>query len=556
MISKIKNILGDDKIVKHIKSYGAVVSGEIIFANCIKNRYNVNIVDIFIPSKKLNGFLMKINENNWASSSIKYNYSFDGFNNKFVKFVVKISEYFEYSSSSSRSSNSSISKDSSNYDINFISNNFISNEISPNQSSFDSNSSSIGGKISSRFYNIFVVHDNIPLQKAVENTYNVSVFRMMYDGNKIVNVVDCDNTEIDVTEDVQNILTNNDAQKIHSTKKIIDYLQHIGIKILIKLNPIQLEKQNSKVVKTNQWVVNFLLQFIYDDDKKDYRNQDQQHKSIRFYDFLNSMKSFQYNELVLNTKLHFKNLDVSKYIAQLVKHQEYKKLKEDDSIKTFVKRLLQNKEKFNIINTDMIKHTVLNQYNEIRFMKSIKIHRTKHNYFDLKTMFGYDMIEQEEDINVYQYLKDSTDNLVFIYDTKCHLVTINYIMHLLEDISDNWFYPCEYLQNTDYRHPIKNTPYVKLSLSAGHFLFRWEYFINLIKLYSEGIRTFLIIDTNETMQYSVSHNNVFGIEPDYVSSNHCQEGSKHTVFSLKYFDNRTMKNVNVRKQQSNKNKSI
>jgi hypothetical protein len=540
MISKIKNLLGDDKVIKHIKSYGAVVSGEIIFANCIKKRYNVNIVDIFIPSKNLDEFLMIINENNWPSSPIKYSYSFDGFNNKFVKFVVEISEYFEYSSSSSRSksrsfsSNSSISKDSS----------------------FDSKSSSIGGKKSARFYNIFVVHDNIPLQKAVENTYNVSVFRMMYDGDKIVNVVDCDKIEIDVTEDVYNILTYNDSQKIHSTRQIIDYLQNIGIEIRIKLNSIQIEKQNSKAVKTNEWFVKLLLQLIYDDDKIVYRNQDQQHKSITFYHFLNSMKSFQYNELVMNTKLHFKNLDISKYIAQLVKHREYKKLKEDDSIKTFVKELLKNTYKFNIIDPDEIKHNVLNQYKKIKFKNTIKIHRTtKRNYFDFKKMVGYDMVEQE-DINVYQYLQDSTDNLVFIYDTKCHLVTINYILHLLEYMPDNWFYICEYLQSTNIIQTKKNTPYIKLPLSVGHFLFRWEYLINLVKLYSEGIRAFLIINTNKTIQYSMSHNNLYGIELDNLGSYHCQEGSNHNIFSLKYFDNRTMENVNVRKQQSNKNKSM
>ena len=521
MIADIKKILKDDKIVQHIQAYEAVVSGEFIFANCIKNKYNVDTIDIFVSSKNVIGFIKDIDD----IPGIKYKHSFDGFNSEFIKFVIVINEHLEYDSAS----DSSISKDSSNYNTSFISNNIIdqNNSIFDSSSSNISSSSSIGGNLSKLGYKIFVVNDDISLQQAIENTYNISVFRMMYNGKTIINTVDCRKTDIDVTEDVFNILVDNNVQKIQYTRTIINKLQDKDIEIRFKTIPTKITEQKSRFLrKTNQWIVKLLIQLIYNNDKKIYRNPDYKQKSILFFKFLNSMKSFQFNELIYTAKIHFRKLNVSKYIKKVTKHAEYKKL--NRASVELVNKLLQTKQ-----NHTIIRDEVLSNHPDIKFKGSIKINKTRDTTIDLKQIIGYDMIELEE-LNAHKYLEYSTDNIVFIYNSTCHLVTIDYVLKLLEDMTDNWFYSCKY---PDKMSSItKETPYVKLGTSAGPFLFRWEYFMNIIQLYFEGIRVFKIIDTKKEILYSASHKNVFGNSPDYVSTQHCQPGSNYKIYCLEYYD--------------------
>ena len=158
-----------------------------------------------------------------------------------------------------------------------------------------------------------------------------------------------------------------------------------------------------------------------------------------------------------------------------------------------------------------------------------------------------DFISLENNKSIVEHLEDQ-DSFLFIvmgsndYDILCF--DKDFIRHLLSNKDSNWFYECSgYLLSNNNRsmNNIINYPYVKIPLN-GEGLNGFIPKKQLQALVNNNNRIYYIYPMLENgsqkmITHTVSWQNAYGPNPNYVSANHCQSGSSILVYTLKVCTN-------------------
>lgn len=518
MLAKIKQKFANDPIIKLISRHKALLTGEFLFTNTIKKPYHVDTLNIFISSTHFEDFITQILTEN--PDQIQYSIDFDNehVDSTYVKFTLILNIQYN-DQSNPNSSSSRISRDSSNYNTQFIDNSIINNSLSENSNDSDLFS---GGSI--RHYAIHVVFENIDLKNAISHSIPISSFKAMYDGKKLYNV----NNEfvvINITNSINKLINHESQNAFNYVQDRLSILKTMDMKIQIKSDTVDIQ-QNNIHDRAIKWIVQHIIKIL-----KIHINQ--------LFKFVNLFRSFKLNELVLNIQIfnaRYSDYEINLFHEISVMMKKYKQeiihnksLKQEiyTIVDQFSKQIITHK---NIIDKIMIENREKTNGNNFTiFDKSKTISKTTKT-IDFENMIGYDMI-QMKDINSLDFISNNSDGLIILHNKSCNLITIQYIMFLIEDPLHNWFYSCN--DNSMLNVNRKNA-YIKLALASGNMLIRVEYISNIVDLFQKGFRVFELV-TSRKIDYTASHINIFGT-PNYVSTNHCQNGSDHTEYTLEYYD--------------------
>lgn len=112
------------------------------------------------------------------------------------------------------------------------------------------------------------------------------------------------------------------------------------------------------------------------------------------------------------------------------------------------------------------------------------------------------------------------------YDALCY--DKDSLINILADKRDNIFYECG--QSREYQ------PYVKLSAGNINVYIKYEELIATLKSKTRVFYIVPFVDENNRqikIKKTESYKNALNIIPEYVSSNHCQEGSEITLYTIK-----------------------
>lgn len=263
----------------------------------------------------------------------------------------------------------------------------------------------------------------------------------------------------------------------------------------------------------------------YEITKQEYQLE---HTLRVIYSFVSAFKKYTFTELDYNLQLYF-GFTNEKFMIYAKKLLGYLKNKDNNEIyvnitNEFIKRTTKQKSKFNsILSYIRIYYNFIPQ----RKISTIDIGQGAN------ITNGYDPIEREE-VSVNDHIRGK-DNIAIVDITNGNdrmnisLFNLEYILFLIKDMNDNWFYECE---KANFSNVYRNTPYIKLSTMSGNIYIYYEYLFDLYKKVEAGNKVF-VIKKEKTIKYSASHKNVYDTEyADYIGANHCQEGSVLHVYDL------------------------
>jgi hypothetical protein len=203
---------------------------------------------------------------------------------------------------------------------------------------------------------------------------------------------------------------------------------------------------------------------------------------------------------------------------------------------------------------------IIDHLDEFNFnFDNIIINKTElpEECFDL---YSYDFV------NSNSFLKELDENIIFLYDNnpyKSSCFSKEILKNIINDRS-NWLYECigPIIPNTNDRaiNVNKDEIYLKFPLTTDGFnsFIPLKQIVQILKSNNKYyyITEFIENGTQKMITHSVNWNNVFGNNPDFVSSNHCQSGSNILIYNIKKCT--IINNANVRKSRriSTKNRKL
>ena len=300
----------------------------------------------------------------------------------------------------------------------------------------------------------------------------------------------------------------------------------------------------------------------YNLKKKENQNQNQCFIIYKTWiEFYNSFINFTMYELMLNVYLYFK-LDSFHLIKNgIYKYYNMLDLDDSPSVKKIIDNIKQilHKQEFsksiiNIKKKKNISNKSLSLFKSDKFEdleKLLKLHRI-HNKFELKNFYNsLKTITKEIDINqligmypimfeeftIKDYLNQDKGNICIIgLDYNNNIIPNSIIFYDIDDLfiyyndmRDGWFYECE---TASMRNILKHKAYVKIPLVNIKLFVDHNDIFNLFEYnIKRNIQIFYYKEIGK-INYTISHDNAFNIDANYVSAAHCQEGSSITIHQL------------------------
>ena len=286
------------------------------------------------------------------------------------------------------------------------------------------------------------------------------------------------------------------------------------------------------------------------------------------YLFCNRFNRYDITELYFNSRVFFgcKQQDVNKIVIQLKKHMNYNqnnlitKLKTEQNDTSNINRVKTLEQKIKNIDMllDFINTLNLTIDNIQLFINNIdkkyKIIK-KNNYVmnpivlseDINEINGFDIITLENS-KVGEYLKKSKTNLVLInYNNNringdiC-LMNRDSLESYMLNLRDQWFYKCNEMNKAG--SVVKSTPYIKLPTNSYNIYVYWYELFDMYFRNKKGQNVFIYKETDELINYSISHKNAFNENPNWVGANHCQDKSDFKVSKIYYVEKTTNRSIN------------
>jgi len=151
---------------------------------------------------------------------------------------------------------------------------------------------------------------------------------------------------------------------------------------------------------------------------------------------------------------------------------------------------------------------------------------------------GFDFINCQ-DINIQEYLAADKENIAIAVISSGNISSITCISkkdidHMISDMNDNWFYDCEIMYDRNKKpDEYLYKPYIKIPLANGIFYFEYNY---IYTLFMSKQKIFFVYPLDIEIVKTVSYKNTkHGIRrglADYVSANHCQDGSNIRLYQI------------------------
>lgn len=155
--------------------------------------------------------------------------------------------------------------------------------------------------------------------------------------------------------------------------------------------------------------------------------------------------------------------------------------------------------------------------------------------------------------NVTEYLAESNDSIMFVnigsdntFSIICY--TKEYLKQAILNYDTTWFYECNgpmipgtndrrvinYSTNEKY---VESTTYIKLPIQSGvNIVIPLSKIFKLIQTNKRIFYVIAMLDENgnkKVLTHTVSYQNVYSNQPNYVSANHCQDRSNEFVYDIK-----------------------
>ena len=155
-----------------------------------------------------------------------------------------------------------------------------------------------------------------------------------------------------------------------------------------------------------------------------------------------------------------------------------------------------------------------------------------HKILEHNNSLNYDdLILNENIVNVKDFLKEDDDNIIIADSSRINITGISKssLDELIKDYKNNWFYDCSKFKNDEYLLQ----PYIKIPTTTESFYIPYQYIYTLFK---SSNKLFYITKTDEIIKKTSSYKNtpkgqIEGLA-DYVSANHCQEGSEIQISKI------------------------
>jgi hypothetical protein len=224
-----------------------------------------------------------------------------------------------------------------------------------------------------------------------------------------------------------------------------------------------------------------------------------------------------------------------------------------------------------LIDIDYIEPEKLREILQIK-KKCIKLitKQDVKDYLEKSKLTGFDLINCEQDVNISKYLSENKENIILVVLSKdipsITCISKKDLDSMISDINDNWFYDCDLMNNPKiFASDIMQTvhykenyyllhPYIKVPLAAGTFYIEYNYIYSLFMskhqvffVYPKYNLTRSGSKVQEEIVKSVSFKNTkYGISKgiaNYVSANHCQDGSNIKLYEIKSLKLDTKKSI-------------
>jgi hypothetical protein len=367
---------------------------------------------------------------------------------------------------------------------------------------------------------------------------------------------------------------------------IVNYKKNIKIK---SINGLDITSNNSVKQHYIEYLNNFFNVFNYDIyfnetglykfvcknkcildyNLKKIENENQNQCFIIYktwIEFYNKFTNFTIDELKLNLYLYFKlepfNLiknGIYKYYKDLNKTPNIKKI--IDNIEKIIFKediipisIINIKKKENIHNKSLSlskSETEIKKLTELQ--KLLKLERLNNINFRLKSSYYYTLktITKEIDINklegtnpimfiectIKEYLDKNKNNICIIgLDNKNNIIPndisfydIYELFIFYSNLRNGWFYECK---TNSMKKILKDKVFVKIPLINIKIFVDHNDIFNLFEYnIKKNVQIFFYKEIGK-INYTVSHDNAFNIDPDHVSTALCQEGSNITIHEL------------------------
>lgn len=439
-------------------------------------------------------------------------------------------------------------------------------------------------QLNNTYIDLMIIPDNVPLRNVVQN-FDLTFCEIWFDGEKVfaTNKEDILQKKGTLREEYQQSFLEN--LNLFIIKRIQKYISR-GFKIKYECNGDKtISKPQKSVSEANKerWVVTFLYSKLFQYDMK--KNQIQPNDFFELF-IKNKLQEFKMNKLK-DVIMNYSSLNIRPnndeelkklYINILIYNIQYLPQKYIDYIIEFTGIRMDDisgDPKTNIINAFLNAQPDENIEDIKRNINMRKLQSDKKllylfsslkNAFIDKNNFNFDtyIVDEtqlprrcndiinldEEDIE--EYIKDK-DNIMFVNVSPAGLRqppndVFSAICYTKENLKnyinsyDNIFYKCS-IQNSfiDYNNDQiiegvivtgrthEEMPYIKLPLLGGtNILFP------LYKIWKvlESDKKVFYIFPREELNYTVSHDVSYN-EGNYLSANHCQEGSRESVYDIK-----------------------
>lgn len=237
-----------------------------------------------------------------------------------------------------------------------------------------------------------------------------------------------------------------------------------------------------------------------------------------------------------NTEYDFANINQFEKAQQKIQ----KKIQNIDILLNFIKTL-----DLKIDNVEFLLKNIYFKYEIIKNnnyeMKPIVVSE------DLSEINGFNIITLENS-KVGEYLKENKTNIVLIdynndkINGDVCLMDRDSLETYILNVRDQWFYECREIRKLGT--VVKSKPYIRLPTNKYNIYVYWYELFDMYFRNKKGQQVFLFKTMDEKINYSISHHNAFNENPDWVSANHCQDGTDFKVSKIYFMSKSKNKSTN------------
>lgn len=395
---------------------------------------------------------------------------------------------------------------------------------------------------------LMLIPDAIPLEQVVQN-FDLNFCQIYYDGRQVI---------VYHPESIRSkhgVLTQEYTNKLLDsnifTLKRIEKYRNRGFRIDISILPIKV--YDNTEVNAEAWVARYIYEILYNfyvysdvnsmNDRFNFVCQNP--LTVSTIEEINQIidrikpdpRDFLY-KIILKEILRWHDSDTKNKYINMIRY--FMKIPESylinlrpskyESMSCFIT----DYDYEHIADTDPISEHMKNDNHEKckkkhRQRGGSKLKTLQKTESDLPTTCKDLIMFTEEELS--EYIRANRDNYLFIFNDQIFCYSYDLLHQFLTD-QGNWFYECK-----EHISKIEPRTYVKLpmSIDGNNVFVPFRTIIRLLKSMHNVVHVVPYLDESGEQLYlplTISFENAYTNHPNYVSANHCQDGSAILIYDF------------------------